>query len=329
MTAAGNRNDRLWMYAMMVKSRHYEKLMKAAYFEGKLPVFNMAKGPVPGEMHLSDGQEPCAVGVCAHLRPDDTLTATHRPHHVAIAKGVDLNAMTAEIFGKKAGLSGGRGGHMHLFDPKVNFACSGIIAQGMGPAVGAALAAKLRKTDAVAVSFIGDGAANQGAFHEALNLAATWKVPVVFVIEDNAYGISVSKRDCTAVQLNSDRAAAYGIPGIRIPGNDADSIYRIAGEAIARARAGDGPSLLEIETYRFEGHFVGDQEGYRPTGEVKALRAIDPIPLYRDRLEAEGFDVADLATAAKTGIEEVENAFAFARAADLPQPEEVFEKVFV
>jgi acetoin:2,6-dichlorophenolindophenol oxidoreductase subunit alpha len=181
-----NRDDRLWMYEKMVTSRRFEEAIKLAYLEGKQPLFNMAKGPIPGEMHLSNGQEPCAVGVCAHLRDGDTVTATHRPHHVAIAKGVDLDAMTAEIFGKSTGLSGGRGGHMHIFDARVNFCCSGIIAQGMGPAVGAALAAKLRGSDAVAVSFIGDGAANQGAFHESLNLAAVWKVPAVFVIEDNA-----------------------------------------------------------------------------------------------------------------------------------------------
>ncbi|HMO75748.1 MAG TPA: thiamine pyrophosphate-dependent dehydrogenase E1 component subunit alpha, partial [Sphingopyxis sp.] len=199
---ATNRGDRLWIYATMVKSRYFEALIKPAYFEGKTPVFNMAKGPLPGEMHLSDGQEPCAVGVCAHLRPGDTVTATHRPHHVAIAKGVDLNAMAAEIFGKASGLSGGRGGHMHLFDARVNFTCSGIIAQGLGPAVGAALASKLRGEDHVAVAFLGEGAANQGAFHEALNLASVWQVAAVFVIEENAYGIFVPKRDGNAGERN-------------------------------------------------------------------------------------------------------------------------------
>ncbi|MBV5323882.1 MAG: pyruvate dehydrogenase (acetyl-transferring) E1 component subunit alpha, partial [Rhodospirillaceae bacterium] len=166
------RQQWLWMYETMVKSRAFEERIATAYFEGKSPVFNMANGPIPGEMHLSNGQEPCAVGVCAHLDAADFVTATHRPHHIAIAKGVDLDAMAAEIFGKKTGLSGGRGGHMHLFDAAVNFACSGIIAQGMGPAVGAATAFKLRGEKRVAVAFIGEGAANQGAFHESLNLAA-------------------------------------------------------------------------------------------------------------------------------------------------------------
>lgn len=323
-----NRDDRLWMYQAMVTSRLFEEAVKAAYLEGKQPLFNMAKGPIPGEMHLSNGQEPCAVGVCAHLRPDDMVTATHRPHHVAIAKGVDLDAMAAEIFGKASGLSGGRGGHMHLFDARVNFCCSGIIAQGMGPAVGAAMAARLMGSDAVAVSFIGDGAANQGAFHESLNLAAVWKAPVLFVIEDNAYGISVSKADCTAVARNSDRAAAYGIPGVFVPANDPDAIHAAAGEAVARARAGGGPTLIEIETYRLEGHFMGDAEGYRPAGELQRLTELDPIPAYRSRLLADGHDGALLDRLEAEARSRVDTAIASARAADLPAPADAFTCVF-
>lgn len=328
MTSPSNASMRLWMYATMVKSRHFEALIKPAYFEGKSPVFNMAKGPLPGEMHLSDGQEPCAVGVCAHLKPGDTVTATHRPHHIAIAKGVDLDAMAAEIFGKKAGLSGGRGGHMHLFDARVNFACSGIIAQGLGPAVGAALASKLRGSPDVAVAFLGEGAANQGAFHESLNLASVWKVPVVFVIEDNAYGISVSKRDCTAVARNSDRAAAYDMPGHFVPDNDPDLVFAVAGEAIRRARAGQGPSLIEIETYRLEGHFMGDAEGYRPAGEVDRLLSMDPIPAYRARLLAEGFEAAEVDKVEVESRQLVESAFDSARSAPYPDPGEAFRHVF-
>ncbi|MEP2987771.1 MAG: thiamine pyrophosphate-dependent dehydrogenase E1 component subunit alpha [Parasphingorhabdus sp.] len=326
---SSNQNKRLWMYANMVKSRHFEDLIKPAYFEGKSPVFNMAKGPIPGEMHLSDGQEPCAVGVCAHLREDDIVTATHRPHHIAIAKGVDLNGMTAEIFGKKDGLAGGRGGHMHLFDPAVNFSCSGIIAQGLGPAVGAAMAAKLSGSDAVAVAFLGEGAANQGAFHEALNLASVWKAPVVFVIEDNSYGISVSKSDCTAVESNAARAAAYDMPGHHVAGNDPDAISEIAGEAVAYARSGQGPSLIEIETSRLEGHFMGDPEGYRPDGEVERLKELDPIPKYRARLLADGFEEADLESAEQDARNQVDQAFSFARENQYPEPEEVYDHVFV
>lgn len=324
-----DRKQQSWMYLMMVKSRAFEAAIKPAYLEGKQPLFNMAKGPIPGEMHLCDGQEPCAVGVCAHLRADDAVTATHRPHHIAIAKGVDLKAMTAEIFGRATGLSGGRGGHMHLFDPRVNFCCSGIIAQGMGPAVGAALAAKLRGSDGVAVSFIGEGAANQGAFHEALNLAAIWKAPVVFVIEDNAYGISVAKRDSTAVERNAVRAQSYDMPGVFIPGNDADAIFSAAGEAVQRARDGGGPTLLEIETCRLEGHFMGDAEQYRPQGEVEQLKAADPIAIYRQRLIDKGVSARELDEGEARVRDEVAAAFAFARASAPPAPLTAFEKVFV
>ena len=173
------REEQHWMYRNMVTSRRFEEAIAKIYFEGKSPAFNMANGPIPGEMHLSDGQEPVAVGVCAHLTPEDVVTATHRPHHQAIAKGVDLDKMAAEIFGKKTGLSGGRGGYMHLFDDNVNFACSGIIAQGMGPAVGAALSRKMQGKPGVAVAFVGEGAVNQGGWHEAMNLAAVWNLPFI------------------------------------------------------------------------------------------------------------------------------------------------------
>jgi pyruvate dehydrogenase E1 component alpha subunit len=316
------------MYFTMVKSRAFEQAVKPAYFEGKQPVFNMAKGPIPGEMHLSDGQEPCAVGVCAHLRPEDAVTATHRPHHVAIAKSVDLPAMAAEIFGRRDGLSGGRGGHMHLFDARVNFCCSGIIAEGMGPAVGAALAARMRGSDAVAVSFIGEGAANQGAFHESLNLAAVWKAPVIFVIEDNAYGISVAKCDSTAIARNADRAQAYGMPGVFVAGNDPEGVHAAAGEAIARARAGSGPTLIEIETCRLEGHFMGDGEQYRPAGEVERLKGLDPIPRYRARLLADGVPEDELCAGELAARRAVEAAFAFARNSPPPTATEAMDRVF-
>lgn len=325
-----SREQKLWMYEIMVVSRRYEQAIATIYFEGKKPVFNMANGPIPGEMHLSDGQEPVAVGVCAHLETHDIVTATHRPHHQAIAKGIDLDRMTAEIFGKASGLSGGRGGHMHLFDPAVNFACSGIIAQGMGPAVGAALSRRMQGKPGVAVAFIGEGAANQGAFHESLNLAAVWKLPVVFVIEDNAWGISVSKRASTAVPRNDVRAAAYAMPGVYVEGNDPYAIFAAAGEAIERARAGGGPSLLEIETFRLAGHFMGDPEGYRPEGEKDGLTARDPIPAMRARLLAEGdADEGWLEAAEARAAERVEKAVAFARAAADPAPEDALTSVFV
>lgn len=318
-----------WMYEKMVTSRRFENAIEKIYMEGKSPVFNMANGPIPGEMHLSDGQEPVAVGVCAHLNPEDIVTATHRPHHQAIAKGVDLNKMAAEIFGKATGLSGGRGGHMHIFDADVNFACSGIIAQGMGPAAGAALSRKIQNKPGVAVAFIGEGAANQGAFHEALNLAAVWKLPMVVVVEDNAWGISVSKAASTAIERNSDRAAAYGIPGHYVSGNDPMKIYEVAGEAIARARAGEGPTLIEIETYRLAGHFMGDAEGYRPKGEKDELFDKDPIPTMRKALLEAGTFAADELDAFEVRAQDaVDEAIRFARESADPKPEDALTTVF-
>jgi len=319
---------KLWMYKTMFLSRRFEETIEKIYLEGKTPAFNMANGPIPGEMHLSNGQEPVAVGVCAHLNAEDVVTATHRPHHQAIAKGVDLKRMTAEIFGKATGLSGGRGGHMHLFDPAVNFACSGIIAQGMGPACGAALSRKMQNKPGVAVSFIGEGAVNQGAFHESLNLAAVWNLPVIFVVEDNAWGISVSKKDSTAVARNDVRAAAYDMPGYYIENNDPIAIYDIAGEAIARARAGGGPSLIEIETFRLAGHFMGDAEAYRPAGEKESLGSRDPIPAFRALLQSEGVTSTQLDELEASAESEVAEAISFAQDSDYAPVEDALTHVF-
>ena len=319
---------KLWMYKAMFLSRRFEETIEKIYLEGKTPAFNMANGPIPGEMHLSNGQEPVAVGVCAHLNAEDVVTATHRPHHQAIAKGVDLKRMTAEIFGKATGVSGGRGGHMHLFDPAVNFACSGIIAQGMGPACGAALSRKMQNKPGVAVSFIGEGAVNQGAFHESLNLAAVWNLPVIFVVEDNAWGISVSKKDSTAVARNDVRAAAYDMPGYYIENNDPIAIYDIAGEAIARARAGGGPSLIEIETFRLAGHFMGDAEAYRPEGEKESLGSRDPIPAFRALLQSEGVTSTQLDELEASAESEVAEAISFAQDSDYAPVEDALTHVF-
>lgn len=322
-------SQRLWMYRNMLISRYMEERIESIYMEGKKPVFNMANGPIPGEMHLSNGQEPCAVGVCAHLSAEDVVTATHRPHHIAVAKGVNLNKMMAEIFGKKTGLSGGRGGHMHLFDNDVNFACSGIIAQGMGPAVGAALSRKLQNKSGVAIAYIGEGAANQGAFHETLNLASVWNLPVIFVIEDNDWGISVAKSASTAVEKNSVRAAAYDMPGIHIEDNCPDSIFSATKDAIERARNGGGPSLIEIKTSRLAGHFMGDAEGYRPEGEKEQLQKDDPLPIYRQKLIDENIiSVSDDLALVEETQQLVEQAIIFARESDYPEPEEAMLHVF-
>ena len=318
---------RLDLYRTMVLARTYELAILREYHADKGPGFDIGKGLVPGEMHLSAGQEPVAAGVCAHLTADDAVTATHRPHHFAIAHGVDLDRMTAEIFGRETGLGRGRGGHMHLFDPAVHFSCSGIIAEGYPPALGQADAFRARGTDAVAVAVTGEGAANQGAFHESLNLAAVWKLPVVFIVEDNEWGISVPRTASTSVASNAVRAAGYGIPGGRIEDNDVEAVSEAAREAVARARAGQGPSLIEVATLRLLGHFEGDAQGYRP--ELAEVPSHDPIPRYEARLvEAGVLDEATKERIAREASERVESAIAFAKGSPLPDPAEATRYVF-
>ena len=319
--------QRLWMYEAMYRSRRLDEAVLAAYMEGKTPVFHMGKGPLPGEMHQSFGQEPCAAGVCVHLGADDAVGAGHRPHHVAIARGVNLKRMAAELFGKKTGLSGGRGGHMHLYDATVNFFCSGIIAEGMGPGAGMALARKMMKKPGIAVAFVGDGAANQGAFHEVMNMVGLWKLPFICVIEDNKYGVSVSKRDSTAVAHNSDRASAYAVAGEYVAGNDPDLIFAAAGRAVERARRGEGGSILELETERLHGHFIGDSGAYRPEAERKAMQ--DPVPAYRQRLLAEALLPAEQLASLEARVQgEVDEAMRFGRESEYPAPEQALERLY-
>lgn len=323
------RDQQLWMFAAMARSRYFEQQMATIYLEGKRPIFDLARGPIPGEMHLSTGQEPCAIGVCAHLAAEDVLTAGHRLHHFAIAKGVHLKEMAAEIFGKKTGLAGGRAGHMHLFDRRVNFASSGIVAQGMSAALGAALAFRMKGLPHVAVAVIGEGAANAGLFHEVLNLAALWQLPFICVIEDNGWAVTVSKKESTAVPRNDVRAAAYGIPGHHVTGNDPYKVFAVAAEAIARARAGQGPSLIEIETLRMAGHFQGDTDAYRSAAERARLVADDPLPAMRARLLSAEVCTADEISALESSAQrDVDDAIAFARASDFPEPAEALDKVY-
>ena len=325
-----------WMYEKMSLIRQYEETMAKVYLEGKLPphiqkglAFDIGSGPVPGEMHLSAGQEPVAVGVCVHLKRDDSVVGTHRAHHFAIAKGVPLDRMTAEIFGKATGLGRGKGGHMHLFDGEHKFGCSGIVGASMPQACGFALAAKKLGKDWVSVAFFGEGAANQGSFHESLNLAALWKLPVLFVCEDNKWAISVEKSVATAVPRNSDRASAYGIPGVHVDHNDAVEVYAAACEAVARARRGDGPTLIEVKTDRFFGHFQGDAEAYRPKGEVEELHRHDPIPALGAVMKQRGVaDDAALERMRGDAKRQVDAAFEFARSSAYPEPAAALQHVF-
>jgi pyruvate dehydrogenase E1 component alpha subunit len=238
--------------------------------------------------------------------------------------------MTAEMFGKVTGLGKGKGGHMHLFDNAHKFSCSGIIGASMPIACGAALAAKKLGKNWVAIAFFGEGAANQGSFHESMNLAAMWKLPVIFVCEDNQWAISVPKSKATSIEWVADRAAGYGIPGIRVPENDALQVYEAVAPAIARARRGEGPSLIEIKTDRYFGHFQGDPETYRPKDEVAQLRESDPIPrlakMLKEKNMLSDIEAADIAV---TVHQRVKNAFDFARHSAYPNAHDALNDVFV
>jgi pyruvate dehydrogenase E1 component alpha subunit len=310
---------RLELYRTMRLIRTYEESILREYHADKKPSFDIAKGQIPGEMHLSTGQEPVAAGFCAHLRRDDAITGPHRPHGWALGKHVDINRMTAEIFGRIDGLGKGRGGHMHLFDKETHFSCSGIIAEGLPTALGIAMAYRHQGNDNVVLAVTGDGAANQGAFHESLNLAALWNLPVVFVVEDNGWGVSVAKAQSTAIASNADRAVAYGMPGVLVKDNAVEAIYAAAGEAIDRARNGDGPTLVEVETLRLWGHFEGDTQVYRP--DLDRVAASDPIPAYETQLrDALILNDSIVAETIAWATETVESAIAFAKNSPIPDP---------
>jgi TPP-dependent pyruvate/acetoin dehydrogenase alpha subunit len=321
-------DTRVSFYRNMVRIRTYEAALQRDYHADKAPQWDIGAGLIPGEMHLAAGQEPVAVGLCANLEQNDAITAPHRPHHLALAKGVDMKAMTAEIFGRDTGLCHGKGGHMHLFDPVNHFSCSGIIAEGMPVAVGHALAFSRKGLDNVAVAVAGEGAANQGAFHEALNLAAMWKLPVVFIIEDNGWAISVARDTATPIKDGSMRAAAYGMPSARIEGNDVEAIYDACKIAVDRARSGGGPTMLEIHTVRLWGHFEGDAQAYRGD-ELQEATESDPIPAYEKRLRSAGLlDDATIEQIKAESQEEVEAAIAYAKQSPEPKPSDAYLHVF-
>jgi acetoin:2,6-dichlorophenolindophenol oxidoreductase subunit alpha len=318
---------RVQRYSQMVRIRTFEAAILREYHADKKPAWDIGAGQIPGEMHLSAGQEPVAVGFCEHLRPDDAITATHRPHHLALAHGVDMNKLAAEIFGRTTGLCHGKGGHMHLFDADRHFSCSGIIAEGLPVSCGQAFAFKREGSGRVSLAATGEGAANQGAFHESLNLAALWNLPVVFLVEDNDWAISVPRSRSTSVTSNADRAASYGMPGVRVGGNDVDAVSEVAAAAIERARNGGGPSLIEVHTLRLWGHFEGDAQAYRVEPETADSR--DPIPHYAARLtEAGVLDDAAVASIAASADDEVEAAIAFAKSSPEPAPSDALLHVF-
>jgi acetoin:2,6-dichlorophenolindophenol oxidoreductase subunit alpha len=267
----------------------YSTMRTIRSFEQTLNELSQA-GRVPGFLHLYAGEEAIAAGVCASLEPKDTIASTHRGHGHSIAKGVDLNAMMAEIFGKRSGVCKGKGGSMHIADvEKGMLGANGIVGGGIPLAIGAALSAKVRKTGGVTVSFFGDGATNQGAFHESVNLASILKLPVLFVIENNGYGEATPVAYHVNIRDLAARAASYGIPGSIVEGMDFFDVFEKASEAVARARRGEGPTLLECKTYRYFGHYVGDPLTYRTKEESDKVRTTrDPIDNFEKRVVSSG-----------------------------------------
>ena len=307
----------------------YRKLFLIRAFEEKLEAL-FAKGKIPGFVHTYIGQEAIAVGVCANLRTDDYVTSTPRGHGHAIAKGIDLNGLMAEVFGKVTGICKGRGGSMHVADfSKGILGANGIVAAGTVIAAGAGLSIQTRQEDQVVICFFGDGGINKGTVHEAMNFCSVKKLPVVFVCENNQYAQFTSRKVTTSVSDLSLRGAAYGIPAVSVDGNDLLKVVEVSKAAIADARAGIGPTLVVADTYRFGGHYVGDQQAYRSKEEVAERRRRDPLLLFEDHLVQQGLaDKEALESERESILELVDKAVAFAEQSEYPEVRSVTDYVF-
>src|SRR5438309_1176465 len=307
----------------------YEQMTTIREFEERAGK-EFASGKIPGFVHLYAGEEAVAVGVCAHLTDDDYITSHHRGHGHCIAKGVSLREMVAELLGREAGACRGKGGSMHIADVnKGMLGANGIVGGGFPLATGAGLTAKHNGRGQVAVCFFGDGAANQGTFHEGLNLSGIWKLPVVFVAENNGYAETTPVTYHMSCRDIADRAAGYGMPGVTVDGLDVFAVYEAASEAIARARRGEGPSLIECKTYRYHGHFVGDTMTYRTKEEVASYRARDSIQALRRSIEQRGIATAAELDAIDKQVQElIDDAWRIAETAALPEPEEALTDVY-
>ncbi|EIU3500436.1 ABC transporter substrate-binding protein [Pseudomonas aeruginosa] len=309
----------------------YRVMRTIRAFEERLHV-EFATGEIPGFVHLYAGEEASAAGVMAHLRDDDCIASTHRGHGHCIAKGVDVHGMMAEIYGKKTGVCQGKGGSMHIADlEKGMLGANGIVGAGAPLAAGAALAAKLKGSDAVAVAFFGDGGSNEGAVFEAMNLAAVWNLPCLFVAENNGYAEATAANWSVACDHIADRAAGFGMPGVTVDGFDFFAVHEAAGAAIERARAGEGPSLIEVKLTRYYGHFEGDAQTYRDPDEVKHYRETrDCLKQFRERtchaglLSASDLDAIDAEVEAR-----IEEAVQRAKNDPKPEPDDLLRDVYV
>ena len=314
--------DLLKAYRTMRTIREFEERLHADF----------AKGDIPGFVHLYAGEEAAGTGIMMHLEDKDRIASTHRGHGHCIAKGVDPREMMAEIYGKVTGSCRGKGGSMHIADlSKGMMGANGILGAGAPLVCGAALAAKYRGDGGVAISFVGDGASNQGTFLESLNLAAVWNLPAIFVVENNGYAESASRDYAVAVDSYVDRAAGFGLPGVTVDGLDFFAVYEAAGEIIKRAREGGGPALLECKMIRMFGHFEGDQQTYRAKGEVEDIRNNkDCIKMFSSRVtEAGVIGKGELAAIDKEVVALIEDSIDFAKKAPLPTAKDLLTDVYV
>ena len=309
----------------------YRTMRTIREFEERLHV-DFGRGDIPGFVHLYAGEEAAAAGIMIHLGDGDRIASTHRGHGHCIAKGVDVGEMMLEIYGRKGGACNGKGGSMHIADlSKGMMGANGILGAGAPLVCGAALAARFRGKGEVAISFVGDGASNQGTFLESLNLAAVWNLPAIFVVENNGYAESTSRDYGVAVDSYVDRAAGFGLPGITVDGTDFFAVYEAAGEIIRRAREGGGPSLLECKMVRFHGHFEGDAQTYRGPGELDDIRANhDCLKKFAAQVSAAGvISAEEMAPIDREVLAVVEDAVARAKAAPLPTVADLTTDVYV
>jgi len=318
MTVSKERAEDL--FETMVTIRKFEEMACGLY----------KRGLIRGAMHVYTGQEAVAAGACDVIEEEDYITSTHRGHGHCIAKGGELDKMAAELLGKSTGYCGGKGGSMHIADPNLGIlGANGIVGGSIGLAAGAGLTSKMKDTDRVTICFFGDGASNQGIFHESVNLAAIWDLPVVYLCENNKYGISGPAEEMVAIDDVSERAAAYDIPGKTIDGNDVLEVAEAVEEAVERARAGEGPSLIEAKTYRWKGHFVGDPCVYIPEGELEKWKEKCPIERFKNYVTEEDIlEKSRLQKIEEAVEEEIEEAEEFAKQSPEPAKEDLYKDVF-
>jgi pyruvate dehydrogenase E1 component alpha subunit len=316
-----NRDEALALYRQMLLIRRFEERSAQLYVEGK----------IGGFLHLYIGQEAVGVGAISLLRPDDFIITSYRDHGYALARGTDPRLLMAELCGRATGISKGKGGSMHLYDiPRGNFGGDGIVGGHLPVAAGIAYGIRLRQTDQVCLCFFGDGAVNEGAFHEALNVCALWDLPVVFIIENNRYGMGTALDRASSVADLYQRGSAYGIPRREVNGMDLLAVRTVVGEAIDRARKEKRPALVEAETYRFRGHSMSDPGKYRTREEVEEMMKADPILQWGRRLmDQERFAQADLDAIDRMALAQIEECVKFVEESPWPTPESLYEDVYV